>query len=136
MTGAGVLARFPAHRVLGAYALANVLMMVAIVGQFGWLSVFALFLSFFFMSVMFPTIFALGIHGLGEKSKLASSFIVMAIMGGALLPKLMGWVGDVWNMSTGFVVPLVCFAVVAVYGFSWSRLSGMAAPGQLRVTTH
>ncbi|NDE85530.1 MAG: hypothetical protein EB056_05830 [Verrucomicrobia bacterium] len=75
------------------------------------------------MSVMFPTIFALGIHGLGEKSKLASSFIVMAIMGGALLPKLMGWVGDRWNMSVGFAVPLVCFAVIAAYGFSWGTLS-------------
>jgi FHS family L-fucose permease-like MFS transporter len=136
MTGAGILARFSAHRVLGVYALVNVLMMAAIVGRFGWLSVIALFLSFFFMSVMFPTIFALGIHGLGEKSKLASSFIVMAIMGGALLPKLMGWVGDVWNMSTGFLVPLVCFAVVAAYGFGWSRMSGSDSPGQIRGAAH
>jgi FHS family L-fucose permease-like MFS transporter len=83
----------------------------------------ALFLSFFFMSVMFPTIFALGIHGLGEKSKLASSFIVMAIMGGALLPKLMGWVGDQWNMSVGFAVPLGCFVVIAAYGLFWPKLS-------------
>ncbi len=136
MTGAGILARFSAHRVLGVYALVNVVMMAAIVGRFGWLSVIALFLSFFFMSVMFPTIFALGIHGLGEKSKLASSFIVMAIMGGALLPKLMGWVGDVWNMSTGFLVPLVCFAIVAAYGFGWSRMSGADSPGQIRSTAH
>jgi len=136
MTGAGILARFPAHRVLGVYALVNVVMMAAIVGRFGWLSVIALFLSFFFMSVMFPTIFALGIHGLGEKSKLASSFIVMAIMGGALLPKLMGWVGDVWNMSTGFLVPLVCFVIVAAYGFGWSRMSGADSPGQIRATAH
>ena len=136
MTGAGILTRFPAHRVLGVYALVNVVMMAAIVGRFGWLSVIALFLSFFFMSVMFPTIFALGIHGLGEKSKLASSFIVMAIMGGALLPKLMGWVGDVWNMSTGFLVPLVCFAIVAAYGFGWSRMSGADSPGQVRGTAH
>ena len=76
------------------------------------------------MSVMFPTIFALGIHGLGEKSKFASSFIVMAIMGGALLPKVMGWVGDVRDMSTAFLVPMGCFAVVAVYGFTWPKLSG------------
>ena len=136
MTGAGILARCSAHRVLGVYALVNVVMMAAIVGRFGWLSVIALFLSFFFMSVMFPTIFALGIHGLGEKSKLASSFIVMAIMGGALLPKLMGWVGDVWNMSTGFLVPLVCFAMVAAYGFGWSRMSGADSPGQIRGAAH
>jgi FHS family L-fucose permease-like MFS transporter len=84
------------------------------------------------MSIMFPTIFALGIHGLGTKSKVASSFIVMAIMGGALLPKLMGWVGDHYNMSLGFAVPMVCFAVVALYGFLWPRLSG--SPGLVGTT--
>ncbi len=123
-TGAWVLAKIPAHRVMGIYALANVGMMAGIVLKLGWLSLGALFLSFFFMSVMFPTIFALGIHGLGEKSKLASSFIVMAIMGGALLPKVMGWVGDVKDMSAAFLVPLGCFAVVAGYGFAWPKLSG------------
>ena len=123
-TGAGILGKFAAHRVLGAYAIVNALLMAVIVGKFGWISVVALFLSFFFMSVMFPTIFALGIHGLGEKSKLASSFIVMAIMGGALLPKLMGWVGDQWNMSVGFAVPLGCFVVIAAYGLFWPKLSG------------
>ena len=126
-TGAWVLAKIPAHRVMGIYALANVGMMAGIVMKLGWLSLGALFLSFFFMSVMFPTIFALGIHGLGEKSKLASSFIVMAIMGGALLPKVMGWVGDVKDMSAAFLVPLGCFAVVAVYGFAWPRLSSTAS---------
>ena len=97
--------------------------MAVIVGKLGWISVVALFLSFFFMSVMFPTIFALGIHGLGERSKLASSFIVMAIMGGALVPKLMGWVGDVRGMSLAFLVPMGCFVVVAAYGFAWPLLS-------------
>ena len=123
-TGSWILTRFSAHRVVGAYALANVVMMVGIALKLGWLSLGALFLSFFFMSIMFPTIFALGIHGLGERSKLASSFIVMAIMGGALLPKLMGLVGDVRDMSTAFLVPMGCFAVVAAYGFAWPRLSG------------
>jgi FHS family L-fucose permease-like MFS transporter len=88
------------------------------------------------MSVMFPTIYALGIDGLSEKSKLTSSFIVMAITGGALLPKLLGLVGDPWNMSTGFLVPLFCFAIVAVYGFGWSRMSGADSPGQFRGTAH
>jgi FHS family L-fucose permease-like MFS transporter len=123
-TGAWILSKVAAHRVMGIYALANVVMMAGIVLKLGWISLGALFLSFFFMSVMFPTIFALGIHGLGEKSKFASSFIVMAIMGGALLPKVMGWVGDVRDMSTAFLVPMACFAVVAVYGFTWPKLSG------------
>ena len=58
--------------------------------KLGWLSVACVFLSYFFMSIMFPTIFALGIFGLGARAKKASAFIVMAIMGGAILPKLMG----------------------------------------------
>jgi len=82
------------------------------------------FLSYFFMSIMFPTIFALGIHGLGLRAKKASAFIVMAIMGGAILPKLMGHVGDLYGMSRAFLVPLGCFAFVSLYGFLWPRLSG------------
>jgi FHS family L-fucose permease-like MFS transporter len=75
------------------------------------------------MSIMFPTIFALGIFGLGARAKKASSFIVMAIMGGAILPKLMGYVGDLYDMSRSFIVPMACFAFVAFYGFNWPRFS-------------
>jgi FHS family L-fucose permease-like MFS transporter len=75
------------------------------------------------MSIMFPTIFALGISGLGARAKQASAFIVMAIMGGALLPKLMGYVADTTNMSRSFIVPLFCFAFVALYGLKWPGLS-------------
>jgi FHS family L-fucose permease-like MFS transporter len=81
------------------------------------------FLSYFFMSVMFPTIFALGIFGLGARAKKASAFIVMAIMGGAVLPKLMGYVADEYDMSRSFLVPMVCFAIVALYGLCWPILS-------------
>jgi MFS transporter, FHS family, L-fucose permease len=92
--------------------------------KIGWISVAAVFLSFFFMSVMFPTIFALGIHGLGPQSKKrASAFIVMSITGGALMPKLMGHLGDIYNMSVAFAMPLACFALIALYAFSWSKLS-------------
>jgi FHS family L-fucose permease-like MFS transporter len=90
----------------------------------GWLSVVAVFGTFFFMSIMFPTIFALGIFGLGPDSrKKASAFIVMSITGGALMPKLMGRLGDVYNMSISFLMPLVCFALIALYGYTWSKLS-------------
>jgi MFS transporter, FHS family, L-fucose permease len=85
--------------------------------------VVCVFLSFFFMSIMFPTIFALGIYGLGARAKKASAFIVMAIMGGAILPKLMGYVADKFDMSRGFIVPMFCFIFVAFYGFKWPKLS-------------
>ena len=90
---------------------------------------FCVFLSFFFMSVMFPTIFALGIFGLGSRAKRASSFLVMAIMGGAILPKLMGYVADQYDMSRGFIVPMVCFIFVAYYGYNWSKFSGAESLG-------
>ncbi len=122
-TGAILLRKIRAHLALGAYALINVLVCLVIVLRLGWISVAAVFLSFFFMSIMFPTIFTLGISGLGVQAKKASGFIVMAIMGGAIMPKLMGHLGDLYNMSTGFLVPMICFALVALYGFLWPTLS-------------
>ena len=126
-SGAALLRRVPAHKMLGTYALINVVICGLIMAKLGWISVAAVFLSYFFMSIMFPTIFALGIFGLGIRAKKASSFIVMAIMGGALLPKLMGYVADKHGMSAGYVVPMACFAIVAFYGFFWSRFSGFAS---------
>lgn len=122
-SGAAFLRRFSAHKLLGTYAAANAAICLVIFLKLGWISVAALFLSYFFMSIMFPTIFALGIHGLGMRAKKASAYIVMAIMGGALMPKVMGSVGDHWDMSRSFIVPLACFIVVAAYGFAWSKLS-------------
>ncbi len=122
-TGAGLLRRIAPHKMLGLYGLLNVFVTLLISLKLGWLSVVCLFLSYFFMSIMFPTIFALGIFGLGARAKKASAFIVMAIMGGAILPKLMGYVADVYNMSRGFLVPMVCFIFVAYYGFSWAKLA-------------
>jgi FHS family L-fucose permease-like MFS transporter len=122
-SGAGILRKFSAHKVLGLYGVINVLLCILIVLKLGWVSVVCVFLTYFFMSIMFPTIFALGIHGLGVRAKKASAFIVMAIMGGAILPKLMGHVGDLHGMSRAFIVPLGCFAFVALYGYLWPRLS-------------
>ena len=123
-SGALILKKFEAHKVLGLYALLNVGICFLVFCKLGWLSVAALFLSYFFMSIMFPTIFALGIFGLGGRAKRASSYIVMAIMGGATLPKLMGYVADTYDMSRSFIVPMACFAFVAFYGFCWPRFSG------------
>jgi len=123
-TGSFILRVTKAHNMLGLYSFINVILMFVIVAKLGWMSVTAVFLSFFFMSIMFPTIFSLGIFGLGEKSKLASSFIVMAIMGGAVLPKVMGAIADAEGMSAGYIVPAVCFMAIALYGFFWTKLSG------------
>ena len=123
-TGSAILKKFAAHTVLAFYSAASAILCLLVFFKLGWVSVACVFLTYFFMSIMFPTIFALGIFGLGERAKKASSFIVMAIMGGAILPKVMGHVADSYDLSRGFIVPMLCFAFVAVYGFMWPRLSG------------
>lgn len=86
------------------------------------MGLYAMFATFFFMSVGFPTILALGIRGVGEHTKFGSSLIVMSIVGGALAPPFMGRIADLHSMRIGFVVPLVCFVFVALYGYLWPRL--------------
>jgi FHS family L-fucose permease-like MFS transporter len=121
-TGSFALRLFKAHSMLAVYSIANVLMMVLVMVPLGWLSVAGLFMSFFFMSITYPTIFALGIHGLGVETKRASSFIVMAIVGGAIMPLFMGWLADNWGMRAGFLMPLICFVFIALYGVVWRKL--------------
>lgn len=100
----------PAH-LLRWFALANVVCMGLVVASLGTLSLYALYISFFFMSIMFPTIFALGLEGMGVYTKKASSYIVMGVAGGAFSPMLMGYIGEA-DMAIGFVVPLVAFLYI------------------------
>jgi len=106
---------------LGVYALINVVLMTVVILPLGWVSVAALFLSFFFMSIMYPTHFALGIRGLGAKTKLAASWMVTAVVGGAILPYFMGLLADQYSMRVGFLMPLLCFAFISFYGFNWRK---------------
>ena len=122
LCGSAVINQFKPDRVLAAYAVINVLLVAVAMGG-GKAGLYAMFGTFFFMSVMFPTIFALGIRGLGDYTKLGSSLIVMSIVGGAIAAPFMGHIADVHSMRIGFVVPLVCFVFVAFYGFTWPRFS-------------
>ena len=122
LIGSIVLRVWSAHLTLAAFALINSVMMVLIILHLGWISVAALFLSCFFMSIMYPTIFALGIRGLGAHTKLGSSLIVMAIVGGAVMPFLMDYLADTYSMRMGFVMPLICFIYVTFYAAFWPAL--------------
>lgn len=106
----------PAGLLAGFGALATVCMVLVML-SLGHVSLYALYLSFFFMSMMFPTIFALGVRGLGVHTKKASSYLVMCIVGGAVFPLLMGTIGRS-AIAMGFVLPLVAFAVIGVFGWS------------------
>jgi FHS family L-fucose permease-like MFS transporter len=107
-----------ASKLLGVYGAANVLLMVIAVTQPGMLGAWAIVGGSFFLSIMFPTIFALGLKGLGENTKLGGSMLVMAIVGGAIFPLILGWISkSTGSMALGYLVPLVCFAGVSLYGF-------------------
>jgi FHS family L-fucose permease-like MFS transporter len=84
----------------------------------GAAAVWAVVLLGFFDSIMFPTIFALSIKNLGPYTKLGSSFLVMSIIGAAIVPLLMGYISDRSSIQTAFAVPLFCYAVVIYFSFS------------------
>jgi FHS family L-fucose permease-like MFS transporter len=121
--GAALMRSFVPAKLLTAYAVINTLLMAVGIALPGRIGLCALIAASFFMSIMFPTIFALGIRGLGEARKLASSVIVMAIVGGAVLTPLMGAISGLAGIHWSLVVPLVCFIVVlsfALYNRSCS----------------
>jgi MFS transporter, FHS family, L-fucose permease len=110
-------------RMLGLYGVANVLLMAVTVTQPGIVGAWGVVASGFFLSIMFPTIFALGLKGLGPNTKLAGSLLVMAIVGGALFPLVLGFIArSTGSLAKGYVVPLVGFVVVALYGFLAPRV--------------
>lgn len=116
LTGSWLLSIVAPGKLLSTYALINTGLILLVVLGLGTISVVALFSCYFFMSVMFPTIFAIGIRDLGPLTKRGSSFLVMAVAGGAFCPPLMGAIADRTGMAAGFVIPLVCFAFIFYFG--------------------
>jgi len=102
---------------LGTFAAVDVALCIAAATAGGNTGLYALMATSFFMSIQFPTIFTISLRGLGEHTKAGSSFLVMAIVGGAIIPPLMGLVSDAHTINVAFFVPAVCFAVVAWFGF-------------------
>ena len=115
--GSWIMQRIRAERVLLYCALGTVAATFLIVCNLGKISLVALFLVYVFEAIMFPTIFAISLKGLGNKTKRASSFLMMSPVGGAIGPVLMGYVADNSNMSLSFIIPFVSFCVVLFY--SW-----------------
>jgi len=111
-----LMGRISAQRLLMVYAWINVALCAVVVSGVESLSVVALVAVFFFMSIMFPTIFAMGVKNLGPHTKRGSSFLIMAIVGGALMPYFMGLVADHFSTALAYLLPLGCFVVVAFYG--------------------
>ena len=114
------------NNLLAIYASISVLLSVVAMTASGMVPVYAVIGIAFFMSIMFPTIFSLGIKDLGADTELGSSLIIMSIVGGAVLPPLMAYISDrTGNIQMGYVVPLVCFAYVAWFGWKGCRVLGV-----------
>jgi FHS family L-fucose permease-like MFS transporter len=99
---------------LARYALICVTLVAVALFTSSYVAVFALIAVNFFMSIMFPTIYALGLEKLGDKAEVGSSLIIMTIISGAMIPPLMGFWADAVNVQSAYFIPFVCFAVVWV----------------------
>ncbi|GHV57865.1 L-fucose:H+ symporter permease [Bacteroidia bacterium] len=121
LSGSFIMAKFKPYKLLAVYALVCSIAMVLVILQLGKISLYALYLAFFFMSIMFPTIFALGLAKMGAYTKKASSYIIMGVAGGAFSPMLMGHIGE-QSMAVGFIVPLVCFLYILFYGLKGYKM--------------
>lgn len=116
------LMRFIApNKLLAAYALANVLMCVIIAQGWGTVSFVALLALNFFFSIMFPTIFSLGLKDLGKHTQQGSSFIVMGVVGGAVFPPIMGLVAN-HDVAAAYYLPIVCYVVIFLFGAKFYKV--------------
>ncbi len=122
--GTALMQKIKPPTLLAWYAIASLLLcLVAIFGS-GMITVYAVIGICFFMSIMFPTIFALGIKNLGADTEYGSSLLIMSIVGGAILPRLFGYISDATgNIQYGYIVPFVCFVVIAIFGYKGHRVS-------------
>jgi FHS family L-fucose permease-like MFS transporter len=110
------------NKLMGAYSVVNIALVSLGVLFPGWLGLWCVFLTSFFMSLMFPTIFALGLKGLGPNTKIGGSLLVMAIVGGAVLTPLMGLISEAaHSIAVAYLVPLVSYIVIALYSFLGSK---------------
>ena len=112
---------------MGIYGFINVLLVVTGILYPGWIGLWTIFSTSFFMSLMFPTIFALGIKELGPNTKIGGSIMVMAIIGGAALTPVMGWIFELTrSMALSMTVPLVCYIFISYYAFFGYRIKTLS----------
>ncbi len=111
------------NRLLAAVAVANIGMCLLVAQHWGWVSFGALIGLNFFFSIMFPTIYSLGLKDLGRHKQLASSFIVMGVVGAALFPRfVMGPVADS-SVAHAYYLPIICYVVVFLFGAKFYKVA-------------
>jgi len=127
--GAWLLAKFSPRRLLAGFALANVVLLAVTLASGGKVALYGIVATGLFNSIMFPTIFALGIERLGPLTNKASSLLIMAIVGGALVPYLQGVLADHIGLQPSFILPLLCYGYVIFFGLVGARLPAIAPRG-------
>ena len=122
-TGTFLMNYITPNKLLTAYGIMAALLCAVAIATHGMVTIYALIGICFFMSIMFPTIFSLGIKQLGTDTEMGSSLIIMAIAGGAVLPRIFGLISDATsNIQMGYIVPLIAFMVVAYFGWKGSAV--------------
>lgn len=120
--GTYLMKKIAPNKLLSLFALANIVMCIIVAQNLGWVSFIALIMINFFFSIMFPTIFSLGLKNLGKHTKQASSFIVMGVVGGAVFPPVMGYIAD-HDTAQAYYLPILCYAVIFLFGFKLYKSS-------------
>lgn len=130
--GSAYLMRFVSPgKLMGGYAAANIALLLVAIVYPGWPGMWCVFLTSLFMSLMFPTIFAMGLKGLGANTKIGGSLLVMAIIGGAVLTPLMGLISERFHsVALSYCVPLIAYVVVLFYSF-WGAQRTYNTPSEV-----
>jgi len=121
--GSAVMRSFPASKVLGSAAIVVVTLLATSIATSGVWAMWSVLSVGFFNSIMFPTIFTLGIAGLGALTARGSGILMAAAVGGAIIPIVQGALADARGIQVSFLVPAICYAYVAFYGFEGCRPS-------------
>lgn len=112
----------PPNKLLAAFAFGNMLMCIIVAQSFGMVSFVALLMINFFFSIMFPTIFSLGLKNLGVRTQQAASFLSMGVVGGAFFPFIMGAMADSYGIAHAYYAPIICYIVIFLFGYKFYKV--------------
>lgn len=110
------------NKLLASFALGNILMCIIVAQSLGWPSFIALLMINFFFSIMFPTIFSLGLKNLGTRTQQAASFLSMGVVGGAFFPFIMGALADSAGIAHAYYAPIICYIVIFLFGYKFYKV--------------
>ncbi len=124
IVGTSLMTVMAPNKLLSIFAGGAILSCIVVAQKLGWPSYIALLMINFFFSIMFPTIFSLGLKNLGNQTQKASSFISMGVVGGAVFPFLMGLVANK-DVATAYYMPIICYTVIFLFGYKFYKVKGV-----------